>query len=83
MINEAKPYSNCSQVLAQFLEMTLDSPQYTLNRLIVVNNKLYELLDEAIYTHTFYNSGCTITRDDLFNIPFTFTDQIKKQLYEI
>jgi hypothetical protein len=83
VINEAKPNSNCSQVLAQFLEITFDSPHYTLNRLIVANNKLYELLDEAIYTHTFYNSGCTITRDDLFNIPFTFTDQIKKQLYAI
>ncbi|WP_298624097.1 hypothetical protein [uncultured Legionella sp.] len=83
VIRETNPNSYCTHVLADFLEKTLDSSHHTLNRQIVTNNKLYELLDETIYTRTFYNSNCTMSLNELFTTPLTFTEQIKKQLYAL
>lgn len=81
MIHEANPGSYCSHVLAQFFEMTLDSSHHSLPRLITTHNKLYEIIDESLYANVFYNSACTISKLDLFNLPFTVSDEVKNRVY--
>lgn len=86
IIDEKNPTSFCSYTLSQYLVYTLKSPtDPNLTNLSLWHNQLYNVVNSELYwlNGHFYNGWCTISESELFNIPFKFTQEVKRQISQL
>lgn len=84
LIDEGNPTSRCAYTLSRYFNYSFDGPiERNIPQLIAWSHKLYDITTSHIFFGRFYSNSCTMSKNDLLELPLVFTNEVQRRMNEL